>query len=403
MEKEKIWITVVVKFSAPLQRGSAILCSKFYPFPTFGTPSELRVGEGVNMNKKLSTLIFTVLTLVLVSGSLAGCSSMAATEESNMATSNITDMYGRSLEVPVEIDRVLCSGSIEMMMTYMVAPDKLCGWCFEPSGTLIAPNYMTLPVVGGWFGKQSGNYETFIALEPDIIIEGREEALNERQEKFGGIPVIGLQTGTSLLDYRSSFDCLGELLGVSDTVTELIAFYEEALNFADSFRKQIPESERVTVYYAEGNKGLNTDPAGSAHTELIDLCGGENVADIGVTEGYGMAEVSMEQVLMWDPDIIIIGRASQASLRDLIMTDTRWQELKAVRDGKVYVRPEDPFSWFDGPTGPNQIIGIYWMVQKLYPDRYSEQELQEKGREFYHLFYHYDLSDEELSLLLGNG
>lgn len=355
------------------------------------------------MNNKFSIFVFAVLALVLVSSSLAGCGDTAATEEPAPETRGITDMYGRSLEVPAEMERVLCSGAIEMMMTYMIAPDKLSGLCFEPSGALIAESYTSLPVVGGWFGKQSGNYETFIAMEPDVILEGREETLTERQKKLGGIPVVGLKTGTSLLEYRSSFEYLGDLFGTPDAAAELIAFYEEALGFAGSIREQIPENERVTVYYAEGNEGLSTDPAGSAHTELIDLCGGENVADIGATQGYGMSEVSMEQVLMWEPDVIIIGRASQESLRDLIMTDARWQDLKAVRDGRVYVRPQDPFSWFDGPTGPNQIIGIYWVVQKLYPDRFSEQDLREKAREFYHLFYHYDLSDTELSLLLGNG
>ena len=115
-----------------------------------------------------------------------------------------------------------------------------------------------------------------------------------------------------------------------------------------------------------------------------------------------MADTSMEQILKWDPDIIIIGRGSQASLYKQIMSDTKWAQLKAVKNGKVFVRPEDPFSWFDGPPGANQVIGLYWTVNKLYPDKTSNMDLKGKTKEFYAKFYHYQLTDGEVTMLLAN-
>ncbi len=311
-------------------------------------------------------------------------------------------MYGRDLEVPENMDNILCTGSLEMLMALMIAPEKMLGLNFEPNGRLLNSQCLDLPIVGGWFGKQSGNYEEFLALEPDIIIEGREDALEERQANFGSVPVVGLQTGTSLSDYPEAMEFLGDLLGKENETQVLLDYYKQALQFADDTRDSVPEEQRVKVYYAEGNNGLSTDPSGSAHTELIDLCGGCNVADVSLAGGYGMVEVSMEQVLMWDPDVIIIGRASQEDLYHTIMNDQRWQQLRAVQEGKVFVRPQDPFSWFDGPTGPNQIIGIYWTVYRLFPDRISLDELKENVTEFYRLFYHYELNEEELSDLLGD-
>ncbi len=86
----------------------------------------------------------------------------------------------------------------------------------------------------------------------------------------------------------------------------------------------------------------------------------------------------------------------------MITTDSKWAELKAVKDGKVYIRPSDPYSWFDGPPGANQIIGLYWTVKKLYPEQTADLDLNAKIKEFYSKFYHYDLTDDEVAQLLAN-
>ena len=350
------------------------------------------------MFKKLLLILAALILLVGV----FGCSRAGTNGLISAQTSSVQDMYGRTLVVPEDIEHIISTGSLEMLMALMIAPEKLLGLNFAPNGSFLSNEYLSLPIVGGWFGKQSGNYEEFIKLNPDIIIEGRENALEERQENFGSIPVIGLQTGTTIRDYSEAMRFLGELLNKEHETGKLLDYYEQALTFADDVRESITGDKKIKVYYAEGNKGLSTDPSGSAHTELIDLCGGRNVADVSLAGGYGMVEVSMEQVLMWDPDIIIIGRASQSDLYNTIVNDPGWQQLRAVQEEKVFVRPEEPFSWFDGPTGPNQVIGIYWTVYKLYPDRISLDELKEKVTEFYQLFYHYDLSEQELSSLLDN-
>lgn len=346
-------------------------------------------------------LVLVLLVIITLSGGLAGCSKSHNTEVTAPQTITIQDMYGRVIEVPGNIQKVLCTGSIEMLMAFMIAPEQLLGLNFAPNGKLLNKEYLTLPVIGGWFGKQSGNYEEFIKLHPDIIIEGRSDALEERQANFGSIPVIGVKTGTSMRDYPEAMRFIGELLSKQTETDLLLDFYKQALQFADDVRESIPENQRVKVYYAEGNNGLSTDPSGSAHTEIIDLCGGRNIADVSLAGGYGMVEVSMEQLLVWDPDVIIIGRASQTDLYNTIMNDQRWKQLHAVQEGKVFIRPEDPFSWLDGPTGPNQVIGLYWIVYQLYPDRISINELKEKVTEFYKLFYHYELNEQELSDLIA--
>jgi iron complex transport system substrate-binding protein len=383
-----------------------------------------------------SLAILTFLCIVLLA-SLAGCSSESSTTKLStttpavsVATSaaaplvsskpvtpqattrTITDMYGRTLTVPATINRILTSGPIEMELVYLLAPDKLAGLSFSFNGNppLVPEKYKNLAVIGGWFGTQTGNYETFIAAKPDIILEGTEANLKERQEKFGDIPVVGLYAGDkqtnyaddSLTAYENEIRFLGELLGVQSQADKLISYYKSAMDYVNKIVATIPDKDKIKVYYAEGKEGFSTDPVGSMHTRLLEFCGGINVAQVTLKPGYGMADASLEQILLWDPDMIIIGRGSQATLYKTILTDTRWSQLRAVKNKKAAIRPDNPFSWFDGPPGPSQIVGMYWMINKLYPDKTTDLNLKAKVKEFYSQFYRYELTDIELNKLLAN-
>lgn len=376
------------------------------------------------MKKSLAVLVALLIVLAVLPVIASGCgnenlttvpSTTSTTSSVAATTRTITDMFGRELVVPAVINRVLTTGPIEMELVYLIAPDKLAGVNFTFNGKppLVPEKYSSLPVVGGWFGTQTGNYETFIAAQPDIILEGQfqESVIAERQEKFGSIPVVGVSAGDAstnyqddaLTDYENEIRFIGELLGEQERAEALIAYYNEAMKYVENIVSAIPEADRVKVYYAEGKEGFSTDPSGSMHTRLLQFCGGLNVAQVELKAGYGMAETSFEQIAVWDPDMIIIGRGSQTSLYQAIMTSGTWSELRAVKNKQVFLRPDNPFSWFDGPPGPCQIVGMYWMVNKLYPQQTAGLDLQGKVKEFYSKFFHYNLSDAELNALLGTG
>jgi iron complex transport system substrate-binding protein len=306
----------------------------------------------------------------------------------------------------------------------MLAPDKLAGLSFTWNGgtgdasglpALVPDKYMNLPVVGGWFGTQTGNYETFIAQKPDIVIDGEDmggwfstqsgnatdAAVNDFQVKFGKIPVVGTSTWDTMDTYAPAIRWIGGLLNASDNAENLVTYYNDAINYVNSITSQIPANQKVKVYYAEGNDGFSTDPSGSQHTQLLDFCGATNVAQVTLLPGMGQSATNLEQILLWDPDMILIGRGSQASLYKTILTDSRWAQTRAVKNGKVFIRPDNPISWFDGPPGPGQIVGMYWMVNKLYPNHTTGLDLSSKVKEFYSNFLHYQLTDAQVAALLA--
>ena len=320
----------------------------------------------------------------------------------------VVDMYNRTVTVPYTITRVLCTSPIEAELVYMLAPQDLVGIPFTYNGNPVymPSQYANITVVGGWYGTNTGNYETFLQQNPDVILDGTDSTnatIDAMQTQFGTVPVVGCNAGDYLTQYTPEIQFIGNLLGVQTQAQNLINYYQTAMNYVTEKVYNIQMSNRVTVYYAEGSAGLNTDPAGSMHTMLLSFCGGVNVANVTLLPGYGMATTSLDAIYQWNPQMIIIGRGSQASLYNTITTSTNWNQLSAVKNGQVVIRPDNPSSWFDGPPGPGQILGMYWMVHTLYPSLTTDLNLNAQVKTFYSQFYHYDLTDAQVQTLLSGG
>ena len=349
--------------------------------------------------------IIPVLVLVMIFA--AGCTSLSGNPQTGKTdqTRTITDMAGREITIPADIGTVLCTSPPSAMLVYMIAPDKLAGWndkLYDSSKPYIPKKYHDLPVSGGWFGTQTGNYETFISMSPDIVIEGYNtqgdfrKTIIERQDNMGGIPVVGMEDTVNAKGYTEPIRFTGSLLGEEERAEDLIVFYEGIMQKVESRVSALNESDKPAVYYAEGPKGLWTDPEGSQHSQLIELCGGVNVADCPLTPGYGRTTVSMEQIIGWDPEIILAG---DRAFYDSVYSSPEWKDIKAVKDGKVYLIPTTAFCWFDRPPGINRIIGIAWTAKTLHPGLFEDFDMREMAQYYHENFIHQALTEEQMDEL----
>lgn len=108
-----------------------------------------------------------------------------------------------------------------------------------------------------------------------------------------------------------------------------------------------------------------------------------------------MTQVSMEQVLTWNPDVLILGAESEPDL-----TMLPWREMRAVQEKRILRVPAKPYDWMGRPPSVNRFMGLSWLAARLYPQE-SGVNLHEEMKMYYHLFYHYDLSDAECDALLA--
>ena len=159
-------------------------------------------------------------------------------------------------------------------------------------------------------------------------------------------------------------------------------------------RRRSPPEQRPRVYYARGPRGLETGLGGSINVETIELLG---AATSPASTRGGLATVSIEQVLLWNPDVIVtIDQDFAATVR----SDPAWAAVAAVRDGRVHLSPKLPFGWVDFPPSVNRLIGLWWLAKILYPERFPE-DLRALTRDFYPRFYHVTPTDAQIDRVLA--
>jgi iron complex transport system substrate-binding protein len=371
------------------------------------------------MNKKHRHLLALLLCFVMTVSLFAGYSeTKAASEETTQSeeqtetqetgeTREITDMAGRKVTVPAaeDIESVFSTGPVAAIFMYMVVPDKLLGWNYELNDvekSIILEKYHDLPNFGM---GDAINYEAVIAANPTIALNCGK--INDAMvsdcdalSKSLGIPVIAVDN--ELNNSAEAFRFMGELLGVEDHAEELAEYSEKIFTDIASLA-DIPEDEKVSVYFGNGEDSLETAPRGSQHAQILDAVNVTNVADLELGDG-SRVQISAEQLLAWNPDVIVVNGEPKAdksgnSAAEDILSNPDYASLKAVQDNKVYGTPNAPFSWVDRPAGPNRLIGMRWLSAVVYPE-YIKCDVNEEIREFFNLFYHVDLSDEQLENVL---
>ena len=369
--------------------------------------------------KKHRQLLALFICLVMSVSLLTGYSeTKAATEEPTQSaeqdatqetaeTREITDMAGRKVTVPAaeNIESVFSTGPVAAIFLYMVAPDKLLGWNYELNDvekSIILDKYQDLPNFGM---GDAVNYEAVIAANPTIAINSGKindamvsdcDALSESL----GIPVVAVDN--ELNNSAEAFRFMGELLGVEDHAEELAQYAEQVFTDINAL-SDIPEEKKVSVYFGNGEDSLETAPRGSQHAQIFDVINAVNVADLELGDG-SRVQISAEQLLAWDPDVIVVNGEPKAdksgsSAAEDILSNPDYASLKAVQDQKVYGTPNAPFSWVDRPAGPNRLIGMRWFSALIYPE-YIKCDINEEIHKFFDLFYHVDLSDEQLENVL---
>lgn len=348
------------------------------------------------MKNNRNSRIAIILLLILVSA--LGIYIIIQTSSSPL-NSKDKDMIGRSIDVPSEINRTYSITYSTTVLLYMLSPDKLIGWSAERSASenqYMAEKYSNLPVLGG--GKEDANYESILSANPDVVFVGHGKSVEDVDaigQKFGSIPVVDVEGDNNITNITSSILFLGLILGEDEKAKKLTEFHENLLKKVQGRVAEIPTSEKKKVYYARDSTGLQSNPSGSSHTQLIDLCGGINVVQVPLAKGS--STVSMEMILEANPDVII---ASDPQFYQNVYRDSVWQNVKAVQNKEVYLVPQSPFNWFESPPGANTILGIAWTAKVLYPDKFFDMDLKNMTRGFYADFYHYNLTDSELNDIL---
>ena len=354
--------------------------------------------------KKTQRLLALLLALVMTL-SLAACGAQSApTEDENTApeTRVFTDSVGREVTVPAQIDKVALSGPMAQIVLFALCPDKLVGisnaWD-ESAAQYLDTEYYNLPLLGQLYGgKGELNLETLLESGAQVVIDVGEakgsivEDLDALQEQTT-IPFVHIDAALATMD--ETYTLLGDLLGMPDEAKTLADYcrstYDRALTIADSV-------EKANLLYITGDAGLNVIARGAYHAEVIDLLSNNlAVVDDPSSKGTGN-EVDMEQILNWNPDVILF---APDSVYDTMAGDAAWQGVTAIQNGAYYEVPMGPYNWMGFPPSVQRLLGMLWMAKVLYPEA-ADYDLYTEAAQYFKLFYHCDLTREQYDALVAN-
>ncbi len=318
---------------------------------------------------------------------------------------DIVDMAGRNVTIPDRSTKIFCASPPTLYLLYALDFTLAAGLNFpftDQEKVHLRPEFVNLPVIGGWFGQgRTPNLESVMASKPDFILAWywQQTATNDVIEKTAstlGVPLVYVRLDT-LEHYAEAFEFLGRILHREERGKALADASRRILQDVAPVVAAIPESEKVSVYYAQGPDGLKTECDTSVHAELINLAGGRNIRSCEAQDSFGMETVSVEEVILGNPEVIL---AKERTFSKTAGTSPVWSHVRAVRDGRIIDIPAYPFNWFDRPPSFMRILGLCWLTNQLHPDRFP-RDMVAQTRDFYRLFLDVELDDDQARKVLG--
>ena len=344
-------------------------------------------------------ILFLVLSLLLCACGPANIPSAGETQE-------FTDSTGRTVTLPASITKIAISGPLSQIYILPLAGDLLVGvsTAYAEDAQTYLPAYIYEKAEIGqlYGGKGEMDLEALLAAAPDVVIDIGEPkkttaddltALTEQT----GIPFIHIDA--TVATAPEAYRILGKLLDREEQAEELAVWCEDTHAMISAMMAKVDaDGARKTLLYCLGDKGVNVIARGSFHAETINLMS-DNLAVVEdvVSSGAGN-EVDLEQILLWDPDVLIF--APDSCYEDIAASE-QWQSIAAVVRGDYYKTPSGPYGWLSSPPAVQRYLGMLWLGELLYPG-YAEYDLQEKVTEYYKLFYGCDLTSEMYQNLMAD-
>lgn len=313
----------------------------------------------------------------------------SATVSSSAAARTVTDVWGRTVELPETVDGIVCLGSgAPRMAAYLDVMDLLVGAEEHDQEYTVLRDYnpvwqetlSALPVVGagGGSGANNGYPEEIITAAPDVILAGfTAEAADELQSQTG-IPVVCVRyQSINFVDqtFYDAMEVFAQVVGAEERCQEVLSYIDSCKEdlAARSESLQSPRVYTGAVTFS-GRHGF----AGTyANFGPFLAVGANNVADELAGQNY--FEVDLEKVVTWDPEIIFLDPGNM----DLVQDEYRqnpgyFQSLGAVQAGQLYAMPS-----FNncGTNITYALMDAYYAGTVLYPEAFSDIEMAEKGGE----------------------
>ncbi|HIH69346.1 iron ABC transporter substrate-binding protein [Methermicoccus shengliensis] len=351
--------------------------------------------------KKISLLLL-VLVLTLA---FSGCTQP---EQQVGETVKVTDLAGREVEVPKNVEKIVAIGPGALrLITYMQAEDMLVGvenvektpTAARPYSLVIQEEIADLPVIAqGGPDDPKVDVEVLLSVKPDVIFASSAvstQIVEDIQQKTG-IPVVVISLGTpgrfDEEELFESFRIIGKVLDKEERAEEIIDYINATIEDLSSRVADYPEDKKPKVYVGalsfKGGHGIESTQKIFPPFEVLEA---KNIVkEANVTGNF--IQVDKEFLLSAQPDIIFLDANNvQLVKQDYEKNPGFYRSLKAFQNGEVY--SIYPFNWY-WTNIELALIDTYWIGKVIYPERFADVSIAEKANEISEFFLGEPLYDE---------
>ena len=301
-------------------------------------------------------LIFAFLTLVLL---LAGCAPAAVSSPvpSVNPTITLTDGLKRTVTLTGPVQRIVSLAPSDTEILYAIGAGAQVVGRDETSD--YPPQASSLPTIGGYSGF---NTEAILALHPDLVLAGgiNTPELVAALEKLG-LTVYYLPNPATLDEMYTNLETVATLTGHAAETAALVDSLKKRVATVDA--RILPLNSRPTVYYeidaTDPTKPYTYGP-GSFGDLLIQRAGGANV---GSSLSGQFAQMSLEQLVLANPSIIILGDSNYGTTADSLKQRPGWEGLDAVKNSQIFPFDDNLVS----RPGPRLVDGLEALAKLLHP------------------------------------
>jgi iron complex transport system substrate-binding protein len=358
------------------------------------------------MDKKI-TIVAVIAVVIIVAAAVFVMTNNQGGHDDGPTYRTITDLAGKEVQIPDadHIDRVVVLAPPLLSNVLDVIPsDKIVGvnqMAFAYSNQAILektfPNWKSVDTsfVTGFVV----NKESLLNLKPDIILY------------YGNTQIEGIEDiSVPMVDffYMGNWDTetvtiawdklLREVFQNNDSGT-MEKNWDSADKLASEKTKDITSKKRVLALFMDNNGSLmasGTIGAGNNYIWSVIPKAGLQQIDTGFS---GSMACSMEDILKWNPDIVIVFQGSAKAILSNSIAGQDWSNVTAFKDKAIYDAPRTTYSWY--VTCSDSPLMQLWMISVAYPDLYSQGEMKSYLSKYYKDSYGITLTDSEISSVLG--
>lgn len=311
-------------------------------------------------------------------------------------TKIVLDMADNKLQIPKDIKKIAALWHANNQIIYVLGGgDKIVATTKKiQNNKWFAQIYPRIKTIPATFNDNDINIEELLSLSPDIVAVSNKK-FKEELDKHGFNTAFLLFTNYEGM--KKSINATAAIIGnkAEQKAQTYIQYLDKNIEKVKAKTQNIKLQDRPKVLHiVNGSNLLKIDGKKTIIDEWIQLAGGRNAIEI---EGP-MKDITIEEIINANPDIIIIGGENNQKSVDKIYANAAFSGIKAVQNKQVFGNPSGVFYW--DRYGAEEALEVLWAAKTIQPNLFTDIDIIAETKKFYKLFMNYNLNDNEVEYIL---